>query len=614
MIIRNVWKSAQMTCAVAEIRTICVAMAPIRTFTRLSWAALVAILILGGAMILVSGRLAAGRAEAQLASEAAESADLLGALLASEIEHYRALPLVLSSDDQIAAALVKNDSGARARLSDRLSNMSREIGAAAVYLVGADGITVAASNAREPGSFVGVDYRFRDYFSTAMRDGSASQFALGSTTLRPGLYLSQRVDRAGTKIGVIVVKVEFNQLEASWQRSGTQALVTDGGGEILITTQPKWRFRPITDILPGVARGERNHELTAADIAAPGQYSRAQTKTIIPGWTLHALLPADDRVNSAVTAASALMALAIAFGGTALLWFFLRQRRAAIRTMEAEAARRELEQRVEQRTSELQASTSRLVEEMSERQRIEAAARVLNEELEQANRLTILGQIAAGVTHEINQPVAAIRATADNAAVLLDQGQSGPARTAMGRITKLTERIGAITGELRAFSAKGSGGARLISVDATIDGALQLVGANLQQSQVKLVRCPRDPALKIWAEKIRVEQILVNLLRNAIDALADQEDARISIDIGADRDWVYYRVADNGPGIAADLASHLFTPFRTTKVQGLGLGLVISRDIAASMGGELDLVQAPSEGAEPSSGANFELKLPRPDK
>jgi two-component system C4-dicarboxylate transport sensor histidine kinase DctB len=582
-------------------------MASIRTFNRLSLALAAALLLLGGVLTYAAGRIAANRAEAQLAEEAAQTADLLGALLASEIEHYRALPLVLASDEQVAAALQSGDAAARLRLSDRLAAMSRDIGSAAVYLIGADGTTIAASNAREPGSFVGGDYRFRQYFRMAMARGSGFQFALGTTTRRPGLYLSQRVNRAGRALGVIVVKVEFDKLEASWARSGTIALVTDARGEVLITTQRAWRFQPAARILPDLAAGSDQHVIRAGSGARAGGYSRAATTAIIPGWTLHALVRSDERVASAVTAASALMLLAIALAGALLFWVVLRQRRAAVRAAEAEAARRELEARVAQRTAELSASNRQLQHEMTERQRIEEAARLLHEELEQANRLTILGQIAAGVTHEINQPVAAIRATADNAAVLLGQQQDEAARAAVTRIAELTDRIGSITSELRAFAAKGTGNAGVIPVAATLDGALQLVGANLRQAGVRLDHAATDPALTVWAEKIRVEQILVNLLRNAIDALEGRADGVITIHTEAVGARVRYRVADNGPGIAPALAAQLFTPFRTTKAQGLGLGLVISRDIAASLGGELNLVEARAG----TSGAVFDLLLPR---
>lgn len=585
----------------------------IRAFNRLSFAALVLVVGLGAVLVLAAGRIAADRARADLSAEAAQSANLLGALLASEIEHYRALPLVLASDAQVAAALTSPDPDGRQQLNRRLARLSGEIGAAAIYLIGADGLTIAASNAGQPSSFIGADYRFRQYFQSAMRDGRGTQFALGSTTQRPGLYLAERVSSGGRALGVAVVKVEFNLLEENWRRSGSIALVTDASGEVLVTTQPTWRFARIESLLPGVADGSYLHEVVstpAVRAIAPGTYHRATAKAIIPGWTVHALLRGDTRVYNAVAAASALTALAIALLGSVLLWVLLRQRRAAIRAREAEQARHQLELRVEERTAELSSANQRLVAEIAERQRVEEAARLLNEELGQANRLAILGQIAAGVTHEINQPVAAIRATADNAATMLDQGQGSAARNAIGRIAKLTERIGTITGELRAFSAKRPGGARMIAVDTALDGALQLVGPSLKQAGIALHRPPRAPDLKIWAERIRAEQILVNLLRNAIEALEGVGDPAITIATRADGSFIEIRIADNGPGIDPEIANVLFTPFRTTKDSGLGLGLVISRDIATGLGGELMLAK-PVGG---KAGATFVLRLPRTAK
>lgn len=581
-----------------------IGVATIRAFNRLTFGAVALILAIGAVLTLLAGHLAAERTRADLAEEAAQSANLLGALLASEIEHYRALPLVLASDRQVARALTEPDPVARAAMNDRLAHLSGQIGAAAIYLIKADGITIAASNAGQERSFIGDDYRFRDYFQSAMRDGRGTQFAMGSTSQRPGFYLAERVGDRGQAPGVAVVKVEFNQLEENWRRSGGIAFVTDARGEVLVTTQPDWRFARIGNLLPGMAEGAEQHRLDGGPGLPPGTYYRAASKAIIEGWSVHTLLPGDTRVYNAVAAASALTALATAIAGALVLWLLLRQRRAALREREAELARHQLERRVDERTSELSATNQRLVEEIAERQRAEEAARLLNEELGQANRLAVLGQIAAGVTHEINQPVAAIRATADNAAVMLDQGQASAARTAVGQIARLTERIGAITGELRAFSAKRTGGARLIAVDAALDGALQLIGPSLKQAGITLTRPARMPELKIWAERIRVEQILVNLLRNAVEALDQVAEPAIVISADALDGFVEIRIADNGPGIHADVAELLFTPFRTTKDGGLGLGLVISRDIATGMGGELTLASSGDLG-----GASFVLRL-----
>lgn len=578
------------------------------TYGRLS--ALLALLSVVGCasiLMLVSG-LAAQRVEGQVQQEAEQSAGLLGALLASEIEHYQALPIALATDNGVAAVLVNGDVEAANRLSRRFGLISDQIGSAAIYLVAANGRTLAASNAGRPDSFVGNDYRFREYFRQAMRSGRGTQFALGSTTGRPGLYLAQRVERAGQNLGVLVVKVEFENLEADWQQSGISAFVTDASGSIIITTDPRWRFRKATALL--LIDDGRERVRIAYGEASPS-FMLARSQTIVPGWSVHAMLAVDQRIEDAVTAAAAMTTLAMLAIGGILFWLWRNRRRSRSKQQADEKARQMLEDRVKQRTIELSKTNSQLLDEMSERRRAEEEARVLHEELEQANRLAMLGQIAAGVTHEINQPVAAIRATADNVGALIERGQIGAARSALGKIGKLTERIGTITGELQGFSAKRSGRSRLISVDAALDGALLLVGTSLRQAGVSLERSPRNSDLKIWADKIRIEQILVNLLRNSLDAITEQADPRILINVRQSNGHIDIRIGDNGPGIAPAIEALLFTPFRTTKENGLGLGLVISRDIAASLGGELNLMPSEStDGDAGRTGAIFQLLMP----
>jgi len=555
----------------------------------------------------LAGRLAEGRVGRDLALEAAQSAALFDALLASEVERYRALPLTLATDLEVRSALVRADPQARARLGRRLELLAGTLGAATIYVIGADGITVAASNAGSPDSFVGQDYRFRSYFRGAMEKGAADQFALGSISRRPGLYLAQRVGGAAAPLGVLVVKAEFLSVEEDWRRSRKPAFVADGSGRILITSVGDWRFRMADSVLqPFPASGGQ------VTLALPGSDYRsgfqvARRETIVPGWTLTVLAPRDSRVAEAAFAARALVLLALgtALAGGVLLWRRLRRQRREEQA--ALAARIDLEAKVADRTAALSDVNHKLMAEIAERKRIEEEARLLHQELEQANRLATLGQIAAGVTHEINQPVAAIRASADNAKTLLDREDVQSARTAIGTIVRLTERIGNITRELRGFATKVPDQAKLMMLDTAIDGALLLVGPSVQAQAVAIRRGRRRPDLKVLADRVRVEQILVNLLQNGIDALAQAEQREIHVILQQTGELVEILVADSGPGICQDIASALFTPFRTSKPHGLGLGLVISRDIATALGGELDLLPS----VDGRAGATFRLRLPK---
>ncbi|NEX91533.1 ATP-binding protein [Caulobacter sp. 17J65-9] len=588
-----------------------------RPVARWTVFALVGLVLLTGS-VSVAGRFAAERSTAELQRQSAAAAALHEAVMRSQLEKHRSLPFVLAEDPDVKALLRSGDPAQVSALNQKLESLSGQTRAAVIYVLDARGRTLAASNWRLPTSFVGSDYSFRPYFRNAMRGGTAEQFALGTVSQRPGLFLSRRVRQGDTDLGVVVVKLEFDALEAEWRASGEPAFVTDPHGVVLVTSVPAWRFRTLQPLpqadrtrlrqglqfgraplepLPFVRKGD---ELSIR--AAPGtpekRFVAAGVATSTPGWTLHLLTPADRALDNAVAAARSVALLATASllltAGALLYW----RERAHARALRREADRVELEARVEARTRELRDANDRLVLEMEERRRAEAGLQTLQDELVQANKLATLGQIAAGVAHEINQPVAAIRAYADNAAVFLDRAQPGPARKNLTVIADLTQRIGLITDELRAFSRKTSRHAHPVAVEDALSGALLLVGARLRQQGVRLERTgPPAAGVQVVAERVRLEQVLVNLLQNALEALEGVADPRVRLSVEADDAQVRITVADNGPGLAPDAAAALFTPFNTTKAQGLGLGLVISRDIVTEFGGDLSAAPSADGGA-----------------
>ncbi|HZW15772.1 MAG TPA: ATP-binding protein [Brevundimonas sp.] len=581
-------------------------------------------IVVTAAMVTAVGEVARRDAEATVTRQASTAGALHAAVLRSELERHRSLPLVLAQDPDLIALLDSPAPGEVAGLNRKFEGLARESRAAAIYALDADGVTLAASNWREPTSFVGSDYRFRPYHYEAMREGQAAFFALGTVSGRPGLYLSRRVDDAdGRPIGVIVAKVEFDALESDWRKSGEPTYVTDEDGVVVITTVPQWRFHtteplsdserrrlaaeqtsgaaPLTD-LPFEAN-DGGFVRIASDIP-PGVYAR--TTDAIPGfgWTLHLLAPASEAVARSLMAARMLVLLSMALlaGLTGVL--MRRRQRAAARAVEAESARIELERRIDARTSELRAANNRLNHEIEERRRSEKSRQNLQDELIQANKLAALGQIAAGVAHEINQPIAAIRTHADTAGLHLDAEDQASARRSIVSIAGLTERVGAITDELRAFSRKTRSATVAVGIEAAIDGALLLVGARMRERGITLDRRPAPADLAVLAERNRLEQVVLNLLQNAIEALKDRPDPTIAIRVEITGKHATIRVSDNGPGVAAEVRQRLFTPFTTDKRDGLGLGLVISRDIVAGFGGELLL--------EPSAtGAVFVVRLTR---
>ena len=581
---------------------------------RLVGFALVAAII-GAVLAWSVGALVQDRAMATLRSRATASAALHAAVLRSELDKQRALPLVLADDADLETALASRAPERLAALSRKLETLGVQAHAAAVYVIAPDGMTVAASNWRQPASFVGSDYGFRPYFTEALRQGYAEQFALGTVSRKPGLYLARRVDGATGPLGVVVVKLEFDRVEAAWRAIGEPAFVVDRQGLVLITSQPAWRFltrRPLPAPVRATLRAQGQYgdatfaplplrwrggdRVARTDVARPERQVETRLADVAPGWTLH-LLTTTAPADQAAAAARWITALVWALLSVLLLWLWIRRRRVQ-RAAEAEReARLELERRVEARTAELTEANQALSREVDERQRTETRLRALQADLVQANKLASLGQIAAGVAHEINQPVAAIRVNADNGLVLIARGRPEAARESLSAIAAMTERIGHITDELRAFSRKADGRVEPTLVSEVVEGSVLLTASRSRRHDARLVREGKILGLMVLGERIRLEQVLVNLLQNAFEAVEKRADGVVTLTVRDAGDTVEIAVGDNGPGLAPEVERGLFTPFLTTKPQGLGLGLVIARDIAVGFGGQLTVASTPGQGA-----------------
>nr|WP_277998526.1 ATP-binding protein [Sphingomonas liriopis] len=537
--------------------------------------------------------------------EAATLARAHRGLLASELQKFRLLPLVLTEYPDVGGALA-GDAAAVRRLDATFELLAARTDAAVLYAIDARGRAVASSNWRLPTSFVGQDYTFRRYFNEAMRRGRSELFALGSVSGRPGLFLAQRVDADGRPLGVIVVKVEFDRLERAWAQSSGATIVADAQGVILVTSVPGWRFHPVRPLDPRLlADLRRSRQFGASPPADPPfaldgrdvtirqgrqaiRYRAAAVEAPIAGARLLHFAPLAPALVAARSRALlwglGLLLLAVLGGGIA--WRAAAQRRATVA----------LERAVALRTAELRDANAQLRVESEERAEADRRFRAAREELAQANRLGSLGQITAGVAHEINQPLAAIRTFAENGAILLDRDAPDRVRENLGRIVALTERIGAITGELRAFARRRTPSRGAPTLGEAIEGTLMLIGDRARGIVVDAVPVEvRD--VRVSADRIRLEQILVNLIQNALDAVADREARQVTIAAAPDgAGQVVVRVADTGGGIDPSLADTLFTPFASAKPEGLGLGLAIARDIAREFGGELALERSTATG------------------
>lgn len=568
-----------------------------------------------GALILIAAafaltRWATGTARSESDTEARQSSRAHLSLLESELQKFRLLPRVLTEFPDVRLALAERSDAASRRLDRELEQLAARTDAAVIYVLDASGTTIAASNWRMATSFVGQNYRFRPYYQGAMKRGEAELFALGTVSGRPGLFLARKVAVDGRTLGVIVVKVEFDKLERRWADSNGITLVTDDAGIVIMASDPAWKFRALAPLSQArreaLRRSLRYGERSLAPlpvrrsggnvrIAADGKenvYREAAEQVSLPGTMLHLLQPLAPRRDSAnATARVAFLILLILVGAAIVALLRLVERQ----TMRAQA-HQALEQQVAARTLELREANSELKEASDLQAETDRRYRAAREELAQASRLGSIGQITAGVAHEINQPVAAIRTFAENSLKYLERGDGDKARGNLDTIIDLTARVGAITNELRNFARRRPTPLGPVTLQSAIDGTLLLIGDRLRAQGIALDIALDRPGAKVHADRVRLEQVLVNLLQNAAEALQGREAPRIALRAHGD-DPLFIDICDNGPGVPADLALQLFTPFVTGRPDGLGLGLAIAGTIMDEFGGSLSLIASPLGGA-----------------
>ena len=539
----------------------------------------IGILLLAALGLLAIDRTMRASALDEAENAAQNEAAILAAGLESELDKFSLVPLVLARDPQVQS-LMAGDRAQQVGLNQRLQQIAKQTGAAVIYLMNRDGLTLAASNWNRPDSFVGSAYNFRRYFMDAKASGVATEFALGTVSRRPGLYIARRVDGPSGPVGVVAIKVEFNSLEASWAKATSGVYVTDAQGVILVTSNPAWRFSTTGPMAPGQRNAEQDlRQFGKAKLLRfdpPKNSASALTLALIESlqpvapldWNLHLL--SDTSTSLAAAKANGrllfLLLLVLAAGVATLAIIGIRRRRTR-----AEA----------------------LLDERTWR---------LRDQLQQANRLATLGQITAGVGHEIRQPVAAIRILAETGERLGERGEHAEATANFVRIAALTDRIGTITDELRRFSRRGDREPREVPLRQVIDGALLLLRDRMAQLDIDLALPPETSLdLIVRGEHVALEQVLVNLLQNAFDATG--QAGIVSIEIAQSGKFRQLSVTDNGSGLTADQRASLFQPFVTTKPEGLGLGLVISQDIMRGLGG--DLIEEPV-----AVGTRFTMVIP----
>lgn len=533
----------------------------------------------------------------QLAEQNRQTLDLYVANLLGTLRRYEELPQILGGLPVLRQALQQpGDPLLQKIANEALADIRRRTGADVIYLLQPDGTTQVASNWAQADSFVHRNFAFRPYYREAMQGRLARFFGLGTTSIKRGYYFASAVKEGSRIIGVLVVKVDLEHIERLWGNSPEQLLVIDNYRVVILSSREDWRFhasRPLS-----AAERDEIH----ANIPYPVQDPKplrlqqsawlSQSRTLPEtGWTVSIYAPRtliERPVRSVLLIGGAtLLALLL------LLTLLTLSRRHYLDRIALEAeAKRQLEERVLERTRELENANAQLQQEVHEREQAQRELMRAQDEVVQAGKLTALGTMSASISHELNQPLAAIRSYADNARVLLDHQRTEDARGNLEQISDLTTRMASIIAHLKAYARGARRAPENVQLQPAIEDALSMVASRRRAMNVELLRDVPDAPLWVQAGETRLRQILGNLLTNALDALAEKAPPRrLWVIASQDQHGVTLTLRDNGPGFSEDALAHAHEPFFTTKTtaKGLGLGLAICDNLLRALGGRLEM-------------------------
>jgi two-component system C4-dicarboxylate transport sensor histidine kinase DctB len=531
----------------------------------------------------------------QLEQDSLQEAFRYRQLVANELNRYLPVPALIAEHPLLADALKEPDNAVNLlRANEQMQRMATIVGGSDIYLMDLTGMTIAANNFGQPNTFVGNNYAFRPYFSEAVATGqSVAYFALGNISSERGLYFTNPVrDQRGNMLGVVAIKVLVHELESQWHRpeSRQQAemVVLDGDGISFLSSRADWLYRAFrpADSAEESARIRQRYpgrELKPVDFVEQGkpwvladESARIRLRESGEAGTYLAVetgLPRLDWSLLVLTDTRPVLWTRIGFmaGGLALFlagflsWLYLRERYR--RERELSLRGEQLERRVAERTADL---------------------RETQQELIQAAKLAVLGQMSAGLNHEINQPLTAIQAYARNSRKFLERGATDMVDANLGEIVALCDKMAELIRQFKVFARKSEGPPSVVDLRLPVDAALKIIRAQNASEGINIRwQRPENPVM-CHGDLIRVEQVMVNLLANAVQAVEGCERPQIDILVAdEDDDWRCV-VRDNGHGLPGN-SEQVFEPFFTTRSvkQGLGLGLSISRQIVEALGGSL---------------------------
>ena len=498
--------------------------------------------------------------------------------LLAELRRSAIVPQLLARDPALISALQGDD---YSQTTARLISFVEEIGAASLLMLDADGRIVAATDRNRLGENLKPTQTYVDamrsnvtVFTVEPREAAGYYFAY-----------SRRVEMQNAVLGVIVVEVDLQKFERAWAGISDAVLVTDSEGTILLATEPRWRGlteeaalqrQPPQGAIQRAIQATSDWTALPADAYVQGEaVLRKDARIPFRGWQIASFTTyagVRERVNGVL--ALEIMGFAILMAAA----FYLLSRRSFQKVA--------LFQR-----------------EIAERERMQQSLEVAEQSLAQSSKLAALGEMSAAVSHELNQPLAAMKTYLAGARLLVNRNRPEEALSSFKRIDDLIERMGAITKQLKSYARKAGDEFTPVELGEALASALALMEPQLRQRQIKIRRVLPDEPVNVLGDRMRIEQVMINLLRNALHATQASDDPEIEV-ILAKGETASLMVRDNGPGI--ENLNDLFEPFYTTKKpgDGFGLGLAISSGIVNDLGGRL-MARNGQDG-----GAVFEMQIP----
>ncbi len=537
----------------------------------------------------------------------------------AQLNRFQDVPQLIAKNQQLKDFLDGSKGSEQVlKLNQFLAEVNHVIGASDTYLMDINGLTLAASNWQKERAFIGKNFSFRPYFIDALKGGLGRYFALGTTSGKRGYYFSYPV-LSGQKIkGVIVVKMNLSNIEQHWAQRDVKFIVTDRFGVVLITTQPEWLYMSIKTLNDDTRKqllnskqygrkqiGLLNYKVvdTVHDLYQTVQLGEGKINKYLmihqdmpqPQWSVKVFAPLNSVAIDKRNAVIILLLVLVVF----FLVIYLarqKQKRREEKALDQLKAQENLKHEVNVRTVDLS-------REIDEHKQTELLLKETQKELIQTAKLAVLGEMSASISHELNNPLAAIRSYTDNARQFLALSQEQQVDENLKRISALTERMGKISSQLKLFARQSSGAFDQVNVKSVMHSAIDISRPQFKAFNIQINTDDVAQNLLVKANNIQLEQVLINLLNNAMFAIGDSPNGLVTVSSEVRGKFIVIHIDDNGHGIDENDKAKIFDPFFTTKKSGMGLGLSISARIIDGFGGHLS-----AKNLEPH-GAKFSISL-----